>query len=279
MAKNDKYRELYRKKVRRWRREQYTQRRQASLERYDAEFEGKHPRDAGGGDTSGQFTSGSSGISGSGDMSHAAQAPTKAPVAQGTVMHAESTAMPRVTATPESISAWEQSLSEEEANAIHAWTSTAYHAIRAMELDPEAANRPELQYNSKHFDAFKSAMSSAPHYQGTVFRGLDLRDADQDVIEQITTPGNTFQLNQTSSFAKSAEAASAFSGTSKHGSIVLSVDTQQGIDLGPFSDPDEEEVVVEKDANYEILSSEPVDTEDSEGYPMRYTHVRLKEIS
>ena len=166
----------------------------------------------------------------------------------------------RATATSENVGEWTDDLTPDELANLEWWikSSDNTEAIRhvlagnANLLDPTDA-----QDVRDVITTLKEQFRSAPAYKGTVYRGSNFLPDDIKV-------GGTLEWN---SFKSSSKEASQ---TAEFGDIRYEIETKSGLDLGGLSLGGEQEVILDRDAKYEVIAF----FEDDD----HITHVKLREI-
>lgn len=148
---------------------------------------------------------------------------------------------------------WLKSLNDSEKRAISSWTGDFYSDVRAF----ERGAMPEFVDNVSAYTRYRylnKALSTAPYYKGTVYRGLS--DIPLSALPEMTEVGSVFELNAKSSFSKLKRKAKVFAHgfDKKHKFVILKAKvSKKSYDVENLSSyRSEREVIVEKGEQFKV---------------------------
>jgi SPP1 gp7 family putative phage head morphogenesis protein len=193
---------------------------------------------------------------------------------------------------------WTNTLTTEQAQAIELWESD----IPTMQdMRQFSAGRSSLNFTSgsdleqvkKQYVAFEQAMSAAPRFEGTVYRGL--ANPPDDLILAMSEEGSELQFDAFSSSSRTKDAAEFFAANAfdpeeathvqAQTSVVLKIKTKSGADLaggkgklaGPSTIPEQQEIILRPGARYRVVSARE-DFRTISGIKKDVIDVELEEI-
>ena len=185
-----------------------------------------------------------------------------------------------------SSSEWASKLSEKEKDHLYNYISSSTK-VRSVEAAPQLFDEGDILA----VKSFHKVVSSAPKYEGTVYRGLG--GVKEDFVKSLT-PGKHFELDGTSSFSKDQHIAQSFikfREVPDTAGVLFEVRNSKGShDISGFGRGAGAalETVAPKGTTYKIISSKKVDKvpdypSDSPAArfqkPSSFYHVVLSEVS
>jgi hypothetical protein len=154
---------------------------------------------------------------------------------------------------PKTAEQWAENMTPQEQMAMKLWQHTAYPEIRAY----ERAGTIGSASTKDMVKLFHNTLNKAPHYKGTVYRGL--YDLDDDVYRAIVKAGKkpmTFDASSSASLNRAI--AEDFMNEGRRGhSILFEIKAKTGVDVNGASSIDfihEQEIILRKGTQYRITS-------------------------
>lgn len=136
---------------------------------------------------------------------------------------------------------WTKNLSHAERATIKQWSQSGYHSIRK----DEAAGK-----ETETTKAFHSALASAPKFEGTTYRGINV-PTSSDAYKMFTTPGAEVKFDSSASTSRSAKQAASFA----QGSIVMRIKGKSGVAMEHLSSyKHEKEIIMPHGTKYKVVS-------------------------
>jgi hypothetical protein len=177
--------------------------------------------------------------------------------------------------------AWVQSLTDDEAAALHSWKGAGYVQIRQAQYlkpaDLELLDQESLKRTLERIRVMHQALDRAKPYKGgPVWRGM--ADLPDEVYHKFTT-SKEINMNALSSASKDVERARAFAGYGDNRILLKVADNKSGVDIQKINGFNvEQEVILRKGARYRVV--EVVETKGVEGgvHPFRLAEITLEEI-
>lgn len=156
---------------------------------------------------------------------------------------------PVVTDYRSKYSDWTSSLSTAEKDGIEYWSESIYSVKNVREYQAGLRSMPvEIQSKIKAFD---SAVSKAPKFKGTVYRGQAV-----DEIADIQV-GKKFSFKNAVSASKDLDVAEEFQSYAMDNPTLFEIRSKSGVDLTKLvieEYEDQAEVFLRKGTNYKVLS-------------------------
>ena len=154
---------------------------------------------------------------------------------------------------------WEASLSKGQKDAVASWTKGNQDGIRRAIIGEKVE-----PWAKKRAKELLSAMSSAPKYEGTTYRGL--KSIDFSKLQAFTEVGAEVTLRGPASTSKDAETASSFLqakavfiGQKEAHNMLLEIQGRTGVDIANLADPEythQGEVITKPGARYKVVRYE-----------------------
>ncbi len=177
---------------------------------------------------------------------------------------------------------WESNLSEKDKSLIYEWTEGGYKEYQDTILNPSKHTEDEIG-RAKDLEA---VFSSAPAYEGTVYRGL-FSVANEASIEGIPLKkGQTFELNAPISSSKKKSVAREFSfGMTTPGKLAVTIEfrTKRGAadisKIGSEGNAEQEEVVLKRGAKFAVVDAGRAKrAENVDGEAIYHRHIVVEEV-